>query len=75
MMVNLHATEMNCQIDGATLRIMEEEQKLEALRQIAATRRQRLQKAKDLIKQFVKPNGPVVDEFIIERHEEAAQHE
>ena len=41
---------------------------------ILSTRKQRLQKAKDLIKQFAKPNGSVVDELIAERRE-AAQHE
>jgi len=39
---------------------------------IIATRKQRLQKAKDLIKQFAKPSGSVVDELIAERHEAAA---
>ena len=41
---------------------------------ILNTRKQHLQKAKDLIKQFAKPNGSVVDELIAERRE-AAQHE
>jgi len=39
-----------------------------------ATRKQRLQKAKDLIKQFAKPNSSVVDELISERRE-AAENE
>lgn len=39
-----------------------------------ATRKQRLQKAKDLIKQFANSSGSVVDELIAERHE-AAEHE
>lgn len=41
---------------------------------IIATRKQRLQKAKDLVKQFTKPSGSVVDEIIAERHQ-AAEHE
>lgn len=41
---------------------------------VIATRKQRLKRAKDLIKQFAKPNGSVVDELIAERHE-AAEHE
>jgi hypothetical protein len=51
----------------------QEEQKLEALRQALTitTRKQRLQKAKDLIKQFAKPRGSVVDSLILERHEDA----
>jgi len=49
---------MNCQIDGASLPIM---------KLINATRQQRLQKGKNLIKQFAKPRGSVVDALIVER--------
>jgi len=41
---------------------------------IPSARKERLQKAKDLIKQFAKPNVSVVDALIAERRE-AALHE
>lgn len=41
---------------------------------VIATRKQRLAKAKSLIKQFAKPKGSVVDELIAERRE-SAEHE
>ena len=41
---------------------------------IIATRKQRLHKAKELVKMFAKPSGSVVDELISERRE-AAKYE
>ena len=41
---------------------------------VPATRKQSLQRAKNLIKLFAKPNGSIVDELIAERRD-AAQHE
>lgn len=40
-------------------------------RVIPAIRRDRLQQAKKLVKQFAKPSGSVVDELILERQKES----